>query len=792
MIQVVGLRPHFNVRTNKFDTPTKFFGSKWRLDKFEDVFDPVKRSALLEKIPKNEHYNMYFTVADCFEDSERELKEQWAIPFDIDGVEFIDGVSPQETAGLVARVAATAIGVPASSLGIVFSGNGVHLYVLLNYAIQSKDFFDENREHYAAIAMRINAALKAEGLKGKADTSVFSHARIMRLPDTMNQKEGRPHRMAAVLNANMVPQAYYLPEQSGLADQAQNETVPDAVLRRHPTPDTETVLKECLFLQHCAKNPAQIDEPQWYASTSVTARLEKGRDITHTMSAGHPGYSYEETELKIDQALRAAGPRTCKDIDSRWGGCVKCPHFGKVTSPIMLRGPGYLKSKDFGFRKVIVSEKDGKPRPGAVEYPDLLKFFAQTFPYVCIEKARKVFIFNGKFWNEMSEDRIKSWMNEFVKHEPSGTEMNEFVTRLYATHVESIEWFTERSKFKMNFQNCTLDLKTMERHAHKPDDGFLNILSFDYDPLATAPRWKQFLHDSMAGDKEMIQLLEEFGGYALSGDPYPSWGEKYLVLYGDGENGKSIYLDVLSALAGRDSYSAVMAQDFENSNSRYNLYGKLFNKSEETSKGAFRESQVLKAMTGGGDITAERKYENQITFKNTAKIIMSVNDLPYNLDNSRGFIRRLFIVPFSVTFAPGDPKREPNLREKLYAQLPGICNALISAYRGAKANGRFVESVTISKYVNQYREETDIVFQFLDDRAIITAYDDIEHQVPKDEMFAAYVGYCRDSEVRPMSQVHFWRQARKHLSNMDERIHQSRSHGRRRMINGVQLLRQEM
>jgi len=52
------------------------------------------------------------------------------------------------------------------------------------------------------------------------------------------------------------------------------------------------------------------------------------------MSKHHPDYSFEATEAK---ANLIKGPHSCSQFEShRPGGCDKCPHKGKLTSPIQL------------------------------------------------------------------------------------------------------------------------------------------------------------------------------------------------------------------------------------------------------------------------------------------------------------------------------------------------------------------------------------------------------------------------------------------------------------------------
>ncbi|WP_428564416.1 MAG: DUF927 domain-containing protein [Solidesulfovibrio sp. DCME] len=69
---------------------------------------------------------------------------------------------------------------------------------------------------------------------------------------------------------------------------------------------------------------------------SILSRCQNGYNIAHEWSAGHKKYNPTETDLKLQQALAKAGPRTCDDIKANFGNtyCQGCPE--RVKSPIVL------------------------------------------------------------------------------------------------------------------------------------------------------------------------------------------------------------------------------------------------------------------------------------------------------------------------------------------------------------------------------------------------------------------------------------------------------------------------
>ena len=62
---------------------------------------------------------------------------------------------------------------------------------------------------------------------------------------------------------------------------------------------------------------------------------------------------------------------------------------------------------------------------------------------------------------------------------------------------------------------------------------------------AEAARWSVFLNEVMEGDQERIGFFQEWFGYSLIFDTSQ---QKFVLVEGEGANGKSVMLDVLTAM----------------------------------------------------------------------------------------------------------------------------------------------------------------------------------------------------------------------------------------------------
>jgi phage/plasmid-associated DNA primase len=94
------------------------------------------------------------------------------------------------------------------------------------------------------------------------------------------------------------------------------------------------------------------------------------------------------------------------------------------------------------------------------------------------------------------------------------------------------------------------------------------------------------------------------------------------------------------------------------------LYGKLANIDADMSTEALRNTGILKKLTGGGPIPAERKFKPPFRFVNYAKLLFSANEIPQTPDETDAFFARLIIINFPKQFIEG-ANADPYLFEKI-------------------------------------------------------------------------------------------------------------------------------
>jgi len=101
-------------------------------------------------------------------------------------------------------------------------------------------------------------------------------------------------------------------------------------------------------------------EPIWRLNLGVAKHCTDGEELAHSWGEQYPGYTYEETQNKIERWN--AGPTTCERFTAEnASGCAGCAFAGSIKSPIQL---GYaIETKP---PEITVVEPDGSVNTASI------------------------------------------------------------------------------------------------------------------------------------------------------------------------------------------------------------------------------------------------------------------------------------------------------------------------------------------------------------------------------------------------------------------------------------------
>lgn len=278
-------------------------------------------------------------------------------------------------------------------------------------------------------------------------------------------------------------------------------------------------------------------------------------------------------------------------------------------------------------------------------------------------------------------------------------------------------------------------------------------LSYPFDPAAKCPRWLAFLERSLEGDQERINLLQEWAGYLLL--PHTDM-QKFLVLEGEGGNGKSVFLAGMQAMLGSDQVSNVQLEIFGQRFALTNTLGKLANICADVGEIDKVCEGYLKSYTSGDTMFFDRKGIPGINARPTARLMISVNNRPRFSDRSSGVWRRMLLCPWRVQINAAERVRGMDNHQwwEMQGETSGMLNWAIAGLARLREQDDFTDPKICREALENYRTESNPAREFLLDR-----YE--QHPEGREECEAVYKSYrdwCNQSGYKPLAKNTFGRE----------------------------------
>jgi putative DNA primase/helicase len=224
----------------------------------------------------------------------------------------------------------------------------------------------------------------------------------------------------------------------------------------------------------------------------------------------------------------------------------------------------------------------------------------------------------------------------------------------------------------LNTPGGVIDLQTGNLRPHDPADYMTKITTVALDSNCATPTWDAFLDRVAGGDAELVGFLQRMVGYALTGS---TTEHALFFLHGTGANGKSTFVNAVTAIAG-DYHKAAPIETFTASQTERHptdlagLRGARLVTSVETEEGRRWAESKIKALTGGDKIAARFMRQDFFEFTPTFKLVIAGNHKPGLRSVDEAIRRRFHLIPFTVVIPPDE--RDKNLGDKLRDEWPGI------------------------------------------------------------------------------------------------------------------------
>jgi P4 family phage/plasmid primase-like protien len=285
-------------------------------------------------------------------------------------------------------------------------------------------------------------------------------------------------------------------------------------------------------------------------------------------------------------------------------------------------------------------------------------------------------------------------------------------------------------------------------------------LPYKFDPEADCPRWNAFMEKNLEMDPERIKLLQEWAGYCLLPD---TGHQKFVVLEGEGANGKSVFCAALEAMLGRENVSHVPLEIFGQRFALTQTLGKLANIVAECGEMDKAAEGYLKQYTSGDAMFFDRKGIAGLDAVPTARLTLATNNRPRFSDRSGGLWRRMMLIPWRIEIPEAD--RVVGMDKAWWweetGELPGIMRwALIGLHR-LRQQKRFTASGLCKTALEDYRSESNPAREFLTDNCEQNEFFSILTQ----DLYSSYKKWCFDHGYHHLGERMFGREVARIFPN---------------------------
>jgi putative DNA primase/helicase len=362
-----------------------------------------------------------------------------------------------------------------------------------------------------------------------------------------------------------------------------------------------------------------------------------------------------------------------------------------------------------------------------------------------LEKERAFFRYNGKCYEQCTDDRLNHiCQSELGKHRELFTPASKanFIHFAIGNDLVDVDKAYEDQVRYLTMQNGLYDLSTYRLVPHDAGIFTTNLLPYDYDPDAECSRWLQYLDEVFMSDRDTILFVQEAVGYAF----HKSIPKAVLFfLIGDGGNGKSVFIDVISSLCGKENVCNISLNRLNDEKYLPELFGKMINVSGETPNARCMNTDLIKSVVAGDWVTGREVYQKPSKFKPFAKHYLGMNTLPEIDDNTHGMWRRIHVIEFPRKFS--ETEMDVELTGKLLDELSGIFNWALEGYRRLRDQGFiFSESPSMRKSKKRYKQKNSSVIDFIESQ--LTEILDSAPSVPFKDVYANYRDFCSSEGIK--------------------------------------------
>jgi putative DNA primase/helicase len=262
--------------------------------------------------------------------------------------------------------------------------------------------------------------------------------------------------------------------------------------------------------------------------------------------------------------------------------------------------------------------------------------------------------------------------------------------------------------------------------------------------------WEAFLSRITEGNIDLQRYLRRMCGYLLTGTTRE---HAWFFFHGTGANGKSVFINTISALMG-DYAKTAPIETFTESTSEHHptdlagLQGARLVAATETEEDRRWAENKIKRLTGGDPISARFMRQDFFEYVPQFKLVVAGNHKPGLRSVDEATRRRLNLVPFTVTIPEAERDRE--LFEKLRPEWGGILRWAVEGCLHWQREG-LNPPVIVKDATEDYLATEDLVARWIDECCVTGP----SFSSPVADLYLSFHDWCTKNGETACSQKRF-------------------------------------
>ena len=359
----------------------------------------------------------------------------------------------------------------------------------------------------------------------------------------------------------------------------------------------------------------------------------------------------------------------------------------------------------------------------------------------------RFYLYNGKYYRQITDPMEL----ERLLHFEYGKNLK---TRQRKEIIDFIRLKAYMPSEKINscwtevvLRNGVFNLATKQLVPHSPTQ--YNTCYIDTNYVENAPFSKtidDFFNKLAGADISKKTLLYEIVGYCLL---RRNIFAKFFICLGEGQTGKSTFLNLITKLVGAENTSYISLSDLETQFMPAELFGKLVNIGDDIEYRPLKETAVLKKVVTGQMFEADVKHSAPLKFSNFATLIFTANQMPSIDDKTSGLYRRLTIIELNNKITNPDPLFLDRLTDGDMEYL--LWKAIDAVYAAIQRQELTVCHASEDLLKDYIRDQSSIL-SFIDDKEITR---ELLYKKSCAEVYTMYVDYCKYARFMPYKKTKF-------------------------------------